>query len=63
MRRDKSTLLDIARASRLITQFLTGTDRNAFLDDAKSQSSVLYQLLVIGEAVKRLSQEFRAAHP
>jgi len=34
-----------------------------FLADIKTQSSVLYQLLVVGEAVKRLSREFRAQHP
>lgn len=37
--------------------------KTAFLDDLKTQSSVLYQLMVIGEAVKRLSHEFRAQHP
>jgi uncharacterized protein with HEPN domain len=34
-----------------------------FLGDAKTQSAVLHQLLIVGEAVKRLSPEFRAAHP
>ena len=34
-----------------------------FLDDWKTRSAVLYQLTVIGEAVKRLSKEFRANHP
>jgi hypothetical protein len=33
------------------------------VEDAKTQFAVLHQLLIIGEAVKRLSQEFRAAHP
>jgi len=37
--------------------------KESFLDDIKTQSSVLYQLAVIGEAVKRLSHEFRAQHP
>jgi uncharacterized protein with HEPN domain len=30
---------------------------------SKTQSAVLHQLLVIGEAVKRLSQDFRRDHP
>jgi uncharacterized protein with HEPN domain len=34
--------------------------KRAFLDDYKTQSAVLYQLIVMGEAVKRLSSEFRA---
>lgn len=37
--------------------------KETFLEDIKTQSSVLYQLAVIGEAVKRLSREFRAQHP
>lgn len=37
-------------------------DRNAFLDDAKTQSAVLHQLLLLGEAVKRLTDDFRNAH-
>jgi uncharacterized protein with HEPN domain len=34
----------------------------AFLDDIKTQSSVLHQLMVLGEAVKRLSDGFRTRH-
>jgi len=63
MPRDDVTLLDIARAARLAIEFTAGMDRSAFAKDAKTQSAVLHQLLVVGEAVKRLSPEFRAAHP
>jgi len=34
-----------------------------FAADWVVQSVVLHQLLVLGEAVKRLSDDFRAAHP
>ena len=34
----------------------------AFLADLKTQSAVLHQLLILGEAAKRLSQLFRDAH-
>lgn len=63
MRRDSATLLDIAKASRLIVEFARDTDRAAFMDDAKSISAVIHQITVIGEAVKRLSPEFRDSHP
>lgn len=63
MRRDDATLLDIARAARLVLAFKQGMTKKGFLDDTKTQSSVLYQLIVLGEAVKRLSAEFRAQHP
>ena len=63
MHRDETTLLDIATAARLVVGFTAGMDRAAFLDDIKTQSSVLHQLMVLGEAVKRLSDGFRARHP
>jgi uncharacterized protein with HEPN domain len=59
MPRDDVTLLDIAHAIRLIQDFSTGMDRAAFLTDLKTQSAVLHQILVLGEAVKRLSDTFR----
>jgi len=61
--RDEAHLLDILKAARLAVEFKGTADKDAFLTDAKTQSAVLHQLLVIGEAVKRLSPEFRAAHP
>ncbi len=62
MLRDDATLVDILHAARLTAQFTAGMDRSAFLADAKTQSAVLHQLLILGEAVKRLSPEFRAEH-
>ncbi len=37
--------------------------RDAFFGDRKTQSAVIRQLEIIGEAVKRLSAELTAAHP
>ena len=62
MSRDNVIVLDILRATRLSIEFLGGTDKPHFLKDAKTQSAVLHQLLLIGEAVKRLSDEFRDRH-
>jgi uncharacterized protein with HEPN domain len=62
MARDEATLLDIARAARLVIEFKQGIDKAAFLQDFKTQSAVLHQLMVMGEAVKRLSLDFRARH-
>lgn len=63
MSRDETALLDILRAARLAVQFRGDLDKGGFLDDLKTQSAVLHQLLLLGEAVKRLSEEFRARHP
>ena len=61
--RDDAHLFDILKAARLAIEFLGAADRSEFLEDAKTQSAILHQLLIVGEAVKRISPEFRAAHP
>jgi len=61
MLRDEVVLQDIVNAARLVMDFIQEYDKPTFLDDWKTRSAVLYQLTVIGEAVKRLSKEFRAA--
>ena len=63
MNRDEATLVDIATAARLVLEFKEGMDKAAFLDDIKTQSSVLHQLMILGEATKRLSDDFRTRHP
>lgn len=63
MARDEAVLLDIARAAHLVIEFKQDMDRAAFFKDFKTQSAILHQLMVLGEAVKRLSAEFRTCHP
>ena len=62
MSQDEIILLDIIRAASLAVNFKEGLDEEDFLQDLKTQSAVLHQLLVMGEAVKRLSMEFREQH-
>lgn len=59
--RDSATLLDITRAARLVVDFKGNLSKDDFLQDQKTQSAVLHQLMIMGEAVKRLSPEFREA--
>jgi uncharacterized protein with HEPN domain len=63
MSRDDAALLDMANAARLIQTFIQGMTKEAFLGDLKTQSAVLHQVTILGEAVKRLSQAFRERHP
>ena len=63
MPRDDAILLDIVNAARLIQSFIQDLTKEAFLNDLKTQSAVLHQVTVIGEAVKRLSEGFRERHP
>ena len=63
MSRDDATLIDILKAARLAVNFKGKLSKKAFLRDVKTQSAILHQLLVVGEAVKRLSDDFRLQHP
>jgi uncharacterized protein with HEPN domain len=38
-------------------------DRTVFFDDRMGQDAVLYNLMVIGEATKRIDDTYRTAHP
>lgn len=63
MWRDEATLLDILRAARLVVEFRGRLEKTAFLSDLKTQAAILHELLVLGEAAKRLSGAFRDSHP
>ncbi len=63
MQRDEASVLDALRAARNAAAFLGELDLPSSKADEKTQSAVLHQLLVLGEAVKRLSAEYREAHP
>ncbi len=63
MPHDDVAILDIVKAAKLAIAFVHGMGVDGFTRDKKTQSAVLHQLLILGEAVKRLSAEFRAAHP
>lgn len=63
MQRDEVIIRDMINASQLVIEFVEGFNKDSFIHDWKTRSAVLYQLTVIGEAVKRLSREFRAKYP
>lgn len=63
MNRDREILLDLIKACNLIQEFCKNSDYLAFSKDIKTQSSVLYQIVIIGEAINRLSPEFARSNP
>lgn len=63
MSRDEAAILDIVKACQLAIEFKGEVVKKDFLDDLKTQSAILHQLLLLGEATKRLSLEFRSTHP
>jgi uncharacterized protein with HEPN domain len=52
----------MAKAARLALEFIQSMSQAEFESDRKTQSAVLYQIAVLGEAVKRLSQDYRNQH-
>ena len=52
MKPDNQTLLDIVKAARLVVQFQEGTKKQAFFINKEKQSAIIYQIMIIGEAVK-----------
>lgn len=62
MLRDNASLLDIARAAQLILEFAQGLEKPELAANLEKQSAILYQIVIIGEAVKRLSTDFRNQH-
>ncbi|ACK71876.1 protein of unknown function DUF86 [Gloeothece citriformis PCC 7424] len=63
MNRDRASIIDLVNAAQKIKRFSVGLDRLTLLEDEQKQSAILYQIIVIGEAVKRLSVEFRNQYP
>ncbi|WP_446683804.1 HepT-like ribonuclease domain-containing protein [Cyanobacterium sp. HL-69] len=63
MNRNQEAILDLMKACNLIIKFCTNLDQESFLNDEKTQSSVLYQIIIIGEAVNRLTPDFIAKYP
>lgn len=60
---DRIAVGDIREACNRIMAFVGTMDGQDFVADLRSQSAVVYQLIVIGEATKRLSKPFRLANP
>jgi uncharacterized protein with HEPN domain len=63
MNRDHEYLLDAIQACTLILEFTQGYDQKQFERDRKTQSSVLYQIAILSEAVNRLSSNYQTANP
>ena len=63
MRPEELYLGDIVEAADAIKRFLSGVQRDAFLQDELLCSGVLQKLSMIGEAAAHLPLEFRNRHP
>ena len=63
MLRNNASLLDIYEAGQQILSYAQGLNRSELQGDKMRVSAILYQVLIMGEATKRLPPEFRSQHP
>lgn len=63
MLRDDASLSDIYQAGQNVIAYAQGLNRANLEVNEMRTSAILYQILIIGEATKRLSPEFKAQHP
>jgi uncharacterized protein with HEPN domain len=63
MLRDKQALMDISTAIQQTLLYAQDIDRNNLQEDDEKQAAILYRLIILGEATKRLSNEFREQYP
>jgi uncharacterized protein with HEPN domain len=63
MWRDPAYLLDILSATRRVLEYTTGLSWEEFAKNCLVQDATLRQLEIIGEAARKVSLEFRSAHP
>jgi uncharacterized protein with HEPN domain len=59
MQRDEASLLDIVNAGKRVLQYAQGLSKAELSRNIEKQSAILYQIIVLGEAAKRLFPEFR----
>lgn len=59
---DAATVLDIVLACRRLRRFVESVDEGRFQADEEKRWATVSQLLLIGEAARRLSDAFQAAH-
>lgn len=62
MLRDHGLLLDIFNAGTAAVSYAEGLTYAEFLADEKTQKAIICQILIMGEATKRTSLEFRSLH-
>lgn len=61
--RDLPSVLDILQSAIAIQQSMAGVSRAQLEANREKLAAILYHIIVIGEATKRISDQFRAQHP
>ncbi len=61
--RNKQRLLHIVEACEKIARYVAEINKETFLADSKVQDAVLYQLIIIGEAVVHIDNDILEKYP
>jgi uncharacterized protein with HEPN domain len=61
--RDRQSLEDMLAAARKILRYAEDTTQETLPATPMRLDAVLYEIVVLGEAARRLSEEIRTAHP
>jgi uncharacterized protein with HEPN domain len=61
--KDQSLLLDMLNAAVCALEFTSGLRLEEFSIDHKTQSAVVYQIQIIGEAARKISSGTKQAYP
>ncbi len=62
-RKEDLFLKDILESIANIEKFAKGLSKERFMEDRKTQSAIIRELEIIGEAVKNISNETREKYP
>ncbi|EDZ94409.1 MULTISPECIES: HepT-like ribonuclease domain-containing protein [Limnospira] len=63
MAKDKQALIDILKAIQQIISYVEDIKKEDLQQDDEKQAAILYRIIIVGEATKRLSPEFRQQYP
>jgi uncharacterized protein with HEPN domain len=63
MSRDNNYLQDILESARPARRYIENLDQQAFENNQQIQDAVTRRIEIMGEATRRLSESFKAAHP
>ena len=56
-------MLDMLIAARKVENFADGVTWEKFKTDELLQNAIMHQIQIIGEAARKVSQEYKLAHP
>ena len=63
MWRDPAWVLDMFQAAKKVLEYASGLTETSFLANSRDQDAIVRQLTILGEAAKRVSEDFRNEHP